>query len=168
VNALNRYQSDAIATAGPAQLVLMMFDGATTALMRARSALVGGGPSSFEVSHRELQRCQDIIWELRTSLDRERGGAIASGLGSLYDYCLAQLVQANISKDASKLDIVEEILRDLRGAWAEACCGLESGESRPAPEPPSPRPLAGLGASAGPGPAPGGPAPALLPRGFRS
>jgi flagellar protein FliS len=124
VNAPNRYQSAAVATAGPAQLVLMLFDGATTALLRARTALVDGGPSTLEVSHRELQRCQDIIWELRISLDRERGGGIAQALGSLYDYCLTQLVQANVSKDPTKLDIVEEIVGDLRGAWAEACCGL--------------------------------------------
>jgi flagellar protein FliS len=124
VNAPNRYQSDAIATAGPAQLVLMLFDGALTSLLRARTALVDGGPHVHEVSHRELQRCQDIIWELRMSLDREQGGALAASLGSLYDFCLTQLVQANITKDATKLDIVEEIVGDLRGAWAEACCGL--------------------------------------------
>ena len=58
------------------------------------------------------------------ALDRERGGVIAANLGSLYDYCLTQLVQANVKKDAAPLDIVEEVLRDLRTAWAEACCGL--------------------------------------------
>jgi flagellar protein FliS len=124
LNAPNRYQSDAIATAGPAQLVLMLFDGALTSLLRARAAIVEGGPQLHEVSHKELQRCQDIVWELRMSLDGERGGAIARSLGSLYDYCLTQLVHANISKDAGKLDIVEEILGDLRSAWAEACCGM--------------------------------------------
>ncbi len=124
VNAPNRYQSDAIATAGPAQLVLMLFDGALTSLLRARTALGEAGTEMREVSHKELQRCQDIVWELRMSLDRERGGAIAANLGSLYDYCLTQLVQANVTKDASPLDIVEEVLGDLRGAWAEACCGL--------------------------------------------
>jgi len=124
VNAPNRYQSDAIATAGPAQLVLMLFDGALASLLRARTALVEAGPDVLEVSHKELQRCQDIVWELRMSLDRERGGAIAANLGSLYDYCLTQLVQANVTKDPGTLDIVEEVLGDLRGAWAEACCGL--------------------------------------------
>jgi flagellar protein FliS len=124
VNPPNRYQSDAIATAGPAQLVLMLFDGALTSVIRARSALLDGGPQVHEIAHKELQRSQDIIWELRMSLDGERGGVIAQSLGSLYDYCLTQLVQANISKDATKLDIVEEVIGDLRGAWAEACCGL--------------------------------------------
>jgi hypothetical protein len=77
-------------------------------------------------------------------------------------------VQANISKDATKLDIVEEILRDLRGAWAEACCGLESADSRPATETPASPPLAGLGASAGRSPAPARPVAATFGRGFRS
>jgi len=105
VNAPNRYQSDAIATAGPAQLVLMLFDGALASLLRARTALVEAGPDVLEVSHKELQRCQDIVWELRMSLDRERGGAIAANLGSLYDYCLTQLVQANVRQayDAGEL-----------------------------------------------------------------
>jgi flagellar protein FliS len=124
VNAPNRYQSDAIATAGPAQLVLMLFDGALTSLTRARASLAEPRAEQREAAHHELQRCQDIVWELRMSLDRERGGTIAANLGSLYDYCLSQLVQANVSKDAAKLDIVEDVLGDLRGAWAEACCGL--------------------------------------------
>jgi flagellar protein FliS len=124
VNAFNRYQSDAIATAGPAQLVLMLFDGALTSLIKARAGLHDGGAAAHQQSHHELQRCQDIVWELRMALDRDRGGVIAANLGSLYDYCLTQLVQANVKKDPVPLDIVEEVLRDLRAAWAEACCGL--------------------------------------------
>jgi flagellar secretion chaperone FliS len=126
VNAPNRYQTDAIATAGPAQLVLMLYDGALTAIMRSRAALIEGGPIAVETSHRELQRCQDIIWELRMSLDRDRGGPIAASLGSLYDYCIEQLIATNITKDASKLDIVQEVVSELRSAWAEACCGVSA------------------------------------------
>lgn len=111
------YQSQAVETAGPAQLVLMLFDGALAAVTRAR--LSGG---AIETINRELQKAQAIVTELRVTLDLSRGGVIAANLASLYDYCLELLVTANMSKDLDGLDPVELILRDLRDSWEAACC----------------------------------------------
>lgn len=118
---INPYQHQAVATATPAQLVLMLYDGALTAIARARNAHTEG-MQGMEVVNRELQRAQAILNELLITLDREQGGAIAQSLAGLYDFCIERLVQANTSKQLDGLTPVEEVVRDLRNAWESACC----------------------------------------------
>lgn len=119
-NSHRHYTAQAVETAGPAQLVLMLYDGALAALTRAEQALETGG--SPETANRELQRAQDIVTELRVTLDPERGGAIAASLGALYGFCTERLIDANIRKDPAVLSAVRDVLEGLRDAWASACC----------------------------------------------
>lgn len=119
------YQSQAVETAGPAQLVLMLYDGALAALTRAEQSLAPDAPGgAAETANRELLRAQDIVTELSLTLDRDRGGSVAANLAALYDFCLDRLVTANIAKDAGPLDAVRATLADLRETWAEACCNV--------------------------------------------
>ena len=131
----NAYLEQSIQTASPARLVLALYDGAIGAVERATEALGGalGGDdagatvrldasSSQETAHRELVRAQNILNELRCSLNHDRGGAIAANLDSLYNWCLAQLLDANVGKDPSGLPPVQKVLADLRDAWFTACC----------------------------------------------
>lgn len=119
------YVTDSIATAGPAQLVLALYDGALVAIQRAVALMgpTGTTPSSsIEAVHTQLVKAQRIVSELRVTLDHERGGSIATNLDSLYGFCLRMLVEANLSKDPHKLAPVLEVLRGLREAWAASCC----------------------------------------------
>jgi flagellar protein FliS len=116
----NPYQSGAVETAGPAQLVLMLYDGALAAVARAGADTAA--TARPELVNRELLRAQDIITELYVTLDRERGGEIAANLASLYEFCLDRLVQANLRKDLALLDGVTPVLAGLREAWEQACC----------------------------------------------
>jgi flagellar protein FliS len=54
------------------------------------------------------------------SLDMSKGGDIAKNLYSVYDYMLNQLVEANLKKDATKLDEVQKLLEELRDSWKVA------------------------------------------------
>jgi flagellar protein FliS len=118
-NSRAQYQAQAVETASPAQLVLMLYDGALAAMVRAR--LGDEQPDRVEVIHGELTKAQAIITELLVTLDLERGGVIAANLASLYDFCLDRLLSANLSKDLSQLDAVEAVVRDLRDAWEQSC-----------------------------------------------
>lgn len=115
----NPYQMSSVATAGPAQLTLMLYDRALVGLARAQQA---DGPQRVEVVNSELTRVQDIVTELLVTLDRERGGDIARNLAALYDYCLDRLIRANVRKDLGLLDEVRAVLTPLRDAWEQACC----------------------------------------------
>lgn len=112
------YQTQAVETASPAQLVLMLYDRALQSLVQVQQASL---PEDLEFINRELQRAQDIVTELRLALDFEQGGTIATQLSSLYGFCLERLIEANVRK---KLDLVEEVrsvLAGLRDAWDQAC-----------------------------------------------
>ena len=125
------YVTDSVGTAGPAQLVLALYDGALGAIQRAAVLMAPGdeeaaparlAPGTIEAVHKQLLKAQRIVTELRVTLDHERGGSIAANLDSLYGFCLRLLVEANLSKDPQNLAPVLEVLRGLREAWAAACC----------------------------------------------
>ena len=120
------YQAGAVNTAGPGQLVLMLFDGSLTAIARAARALETEAVD-IDLAHRELTRAQDIVLELQLSLDHDAGGAIAKSLDSLYAFCLDRLVAANVSKDPQPLASVTKVLNELRDAWEHAVAALPTG-----------------------------------------
>src|SRR5437870_8140191 len=99
------YVNDSIGTAGPAQLVLALYDGALGAIERARillEAAPASPPASVETVHTQLLKAQRIVAELNVTLDHDRGGDIAANLAGLYDFCLRYLVEANLTKDPAK------------------------------------------------------------------
>jgi len=111
-----QYQQAAATTAGPAQLVLMLYDGALIRLDVACEAIEEGRKAA---AHEALVRVQAIVDELMMSLDFDRGGEVARNLAELYDYCSRQLIEANIQKDAGLVRDVEAVIRGLRDAWDE-------------------------------------------------
>ncbi len=123
----NPYQVESVNTAGPAQLVLMLFDGSLAAISRAAAALAAPGPTSIDIAHRELTRAQDIVLELQLSLDHEAGGQIARSLDGLYSFCLERLVAANVAKDPQPLATVSHVLNELRESWNQAVATLPAG-----------------------------------------
>jgi flagellar biosynthetic protein FliS len=88
------YRSQAVGTAGPLQLVLMLYDRALAAIARSEWALNNREPGSIELAHKELTRAQDIVTELMLSLDHDKGGEISSSLNAIYEFCLERLTQA--------------------------------------------------------------------------
>lgn len=120
------YQSQAVGTAGPLQLVLMLYDRALAAVARSEWALKNAELGSIELAHKELTRAQDIVTELMLSLDHDSGGEISASLNAIYEFCLERLTQANLSKDPSSLPFVAKSLTDLREAWAHIAA--ETGE----------------------------------------
>lgn len=114
------YSQQAASTASPAQLVLMLYDGALARVEAARLGLEAGKVADV---HAALGKAQAIVAELEVTLDRDRGGQIADSLGHLYAYCRERLVAANVSKDPGPLDEVTSVLTGLRDAWERACVG---------------------------------------------
>jgi flagellar protein FliS len=120
------YQTQAVGTAGPLQLVLMLYDRALAAIARSEWALQNQELGSLELAHRELTRAQDIVTELMLSLDHDKGGEIATSLNAIYEFCLEQLTDANLHKEPAALPFVAKSLAELRSAWAHIAA--ETGE----------------------------------------
>jgi len=115
-NPYQKYQKNMVETVTPAQLVLMLYNGAIRFIKQAQMGLE---EEKLEVCHQNILKAQDILTELMTTLDLEQGD-IARNLYRLYDYMYHRLVDANIKKDAELLSEVQLLLSELRDTWSEA------------------------------------------------
>jgi flagellar protein FliS len=115
------YRSNAVLTASPGQLVLMLYDGALKALALAREAFARPEEDfrRIEVINAQLLKAQAILNELSSGLNFEAGGEVALTMQRLYDYHLNRLFEANLRKQVGPVIEVERLLRELRDAWAE-------------------------------------------------
>lgn len=114
------YTQQAATTASPAQLVLMLYDGALARVAGAEQAL-HADPVQLDAAHIALTKAQAIIRELAVTLDRERGGEVAANLAALYAYVIELLIDANLTKDPAPLSEVTSLVTELRDAWEAAC-----------------------------------------------
>jgi len=125
------YRSNAVLTATPGQLVLIMFDGALTAVGVAREAFQR--PASdfrrFETINHQIVKAQRILAELKGTLKFDVGVEFAPLMERLYDYYIRRLREANVSKQPEPLAEVEDLLRQIRNAWAEMLRNEGSGSN---------------------------------------
>lgn len=117
MNAYQTYRQTQTQTAGPGELVLMLYRGAVRFLAAGIDAI---DTRDVAAAHTNLVKAQDIITELRSTLDAERGGDIARNLASIYEYMSRRLIEANIRKDAAPAREIHTLLRDLLSAWEVA------------------------------------------------
>lgn len=115
-NPYAKYKQVQVETNNPVQLVVMMYEGAIKALRRAEILIE---QKDYAGKGRELMKAHDIVFELLSSLDRERGGDIAQNLEGLYVWMIRQILEANISLETSVIDDVIENLETLNEAWKE-------------------------------------------------
>lgn len=112
----SRYVADAVATASPATLLVMLYDRLVLDLERGEAMLEAGNRGG---GNAQVQHAQDILLELRAGLDTEawEGGP---GLAALYVFAHGELVKAVKGADAAAVRGVRELVSPLRDAWREA------------------------------------------------
>jgi flagellar protein FliS len=120
-----RYMGDTVATASPQQLLVMLYDRLALDLQRAEEALVAG---DRDVSHAQLLHAQEIVLELRASLqvDVWEGGP---RLAALYSWVLGELMKANLKGEVRRVRDCRQVVEPLRDAWREAAASLAVGGS---------------------------------------
>jgi flagellar protein FliS len=116
-----QYANVHFTTVDRGKLLLMMYDGGLNFLRHAKSALESKDVPKFA---KYLSKSQAIIAELMNTLDFEAGGQIAKDLDRLYDFMLFYLTEANLQKDAKKIQRVIDLLEMIAGAYREV---IESG-----------------------------------------
>ena len=115
-----RYMGDAVSTASPQQLLVMLYDRLALDLERGQTALESG---DRQESNTQLQHAQEIVIELRSSLDVSAwdGGP---RLAALYTWLLTELIAANVKSDVRRVADCRRIVEPLRDAWREAAGSL--------------------------------------------
>lgn len=108
----------AVMSASQQQLVIMLFDGALSALVRARLFLADG---NIRAKGLALSKAINIIENgLKVGLDEESKDELTQNLIALYAYMVRRLLQANLRNDASAIEEVENLLRNIADGWKEA------------------------------------------------
>lgn len=110
----DQYLRNAVLTASPEQLQLMLYDGAIRFTTQAREALAA---KDIEQTHNLLTRAQRILIEMQNGLRPEVAPEICQQMASLYNFVYRRLVEANVNKDLQALEEAVEILRHMRETW---------------------------------------------------
>ncbi|MBL7648770.1 MAG: flagellar export chaperone FliS [Candidatus Hydrogenedentes bacterium] len=126
---MNTYTTVDVETASQGKLVVMLFNGA---IKRAEEAKRQLEKKKFESVHNNLIRSQEIVAELRGSLDM-RHGEVARNLDRLYEYFQHLLITANVKKTEAPIIECIDLMTDMRDTWQEAF--RKAAEERP-PEAP--------------------------------
>ncbi len=107
-------------TAGAGKRVVMMYDGIIKNLRSVLYLMKHPNPEDMEKINNQIQLAEQLIMELKMALDMTNGGEISENLTNLYEFWVNHLSEANIQKDARKIDEVLKMVVDLRGAWDQA------------------------------------------------
>ncbi len=115
-NPATAYQSQAVHTASGPALLVMLYDRLAVDIDRGESSILAGDLSEANTN---LQHAQQIVRLLRRSLDAE-GFAAAGDLLSLYNFLERHLIEANMAKDAGKVQECARLVAPLHEAWRTA------------------------------------------------
>ncbi len=113
------YQKTKFNTASQKTLILMLYGGAIDSLKQALESLKKNNVSEYESIHKNLVKANNLVTELMTSLDMEKGGEIAQNLFNLYDFFSYEITQANLTKKTGNLQDVINGLTELKTAWEQ-------------------------------------------------
>lgn len=114
-NPYAKYREQAINTATPEELTLMLYDGCIKFINISKVAIE---EKNIELANSNIQKAQNIISELMVTLNMDV--EVSKNLMALYDYYNRRLVEANIKKDSDILEEVKVFITELRDTWKEA------------------------------------------------
>lgn len=108
-----------VLSASPEHLITLLFDGAISAIAKAKLHLQQGNIAERGMA---ISKAIDIVDSgLKASVDQEAGGEVAKNLIATYEVVLHNLMLANLNADEEKLTLAENVLKEIGTAWREAC-----------------------------------------------
>lgn len=113
-NPYAKYNNSKVLTASPAELTLMLYEGA---IKFCNIAIVGIEQGDIQKAHTNIRKVEKIVEEFRSTLDTKY--AVAEDFDRVYVYLLKRLLEANVKKDKAILEEVNMHLRSMRDTWKE-------------------------------------------------
>lgn len=123
-NPYEQYQRSKIMTASPAELTLMLYDGA---IKFGNIAVAAMNDKDIQKAHTYIVKVQRIIEEFRSTLDRNY--PVAQDFDNVYVYLLQRLLECNITKNPEIMEEVMDHLRLMRETWIEVMKKNKTGEA---------------------------------------
>ena len=109
-----QYNQNKILTASPAELTLMLYEGA---IKFCNIAIMAIEQKDIEKANNNIIKVQKVIEEFRNTLNHKY--PVAEDFDRVYVYLLQRLLEANIHKDPEILEEVNTHLRSMRDTWKE-------------------------------------------------
>lgn len=108
------YNTNRIMTATPAELTLMLYEGA---IKFCNIAIMGVEEKDVEKAHNNIVKVENIIGEFIATLNHKY--PVAEDFENIYNYLMDRLIEANMKKDKEILEEVLGYLREMRDTWKE-------------------------------------------------
>lgn len=113
-NGYDAYAQNKIMTASPAELTLILYEGA---IKFCNIAIVAIENKDYAKANTNIQKAERIIGEFQATLNHKY--ATAKDFEVVYDYLMKRLLEANMRKDKEVLEEVLKHLRTMRDTWKE-------------------------------------------------
>lgn len=113
-NAYAQYNNNKVLTASPAELTLLLYEGASKF---CNIAMMGLEENNIQKTHDNIKKAQAIIEELQATLNHSY--KVAEDFDNVYRYIYDLLVQANVHKDKEILEHALNEIRGMRDTWKE-------------------------------------------------
>lgn len=124
------YNNSKIQTATPAELTLLLYEGA---IKFTNIAIVAMEKNDVQKAHDNIMKTEKIIEEFQATLDHKY--PVAKDFEAVYSYLLKRLFDANIRKDPEILEEVLRHLRTMRDTWKEVMAKAANGNNIKTKEP---------------------------------
>lgn len=112
MNQYAQYNNSKVLTASPAELTLMLYEGA---IKFGNIAIMAMEKKDVPKAHTNIVKVQKIINEFRSTLDMKY--EVSQDFDRVYVYLLQRLLEANVKKDPEILEEVNTHLRSMRDTW---------------------------------------------------
>lgn len=115
------YQKNAIMTAKPEELTLMLYNGLIKFIVQAQKAIE---KKDVPAAHENIIKSENIIRAFQMTLDMKY--ELSQKEMPLYNYLYRRLVEANLKKDTQILNEVLGFVTELRDTWAQAMKNMKT------------------------------------------
>jgi flagellar protein FliS len=112
--ASNEYLRNAVLTASPEQLHLMLYDGA---IRFVRQGIAGLEAQDWEAAFNGFSRAQKIVLEMLNSLNYDVDQSLCSRMAGLYHFIYNKLVEAGTQRKVDPAAEALELLEFQRETW---------------------------------------------------
>lgn len=116
------YNRNKVLTASPAELTLLLYEGA---IKFCNIAIIGLEQNDMEKVHNNIIKVENIIEEFQATLNHKY--PVAEDFDKIYNYIYNLLVEANIKKDKELLEQALNELRGMRDTWKEVMAKAKQG-----------------------------------------
>ncbi|MEP0842351.1 MAG: flagellar export chaperone FliS [Phycisphaerae bacterium] len=113
-NASDEYLRNAVLTATPEQLHLMLYDGA---IRFTRRAIEGLEKKDLEAAFNGFSRAQKIVLELLNALNYDVDRTLCARMAGLYNFIYRKLIEASVERNPAHAQEALKLLEYQRETW---------------------------------------------------